>query len=159
MKKLSAIVLIAVIIGVVWFFVYRNSNEIPSEPSVSPTPTTTPLPFPAPSPTPESVSKNVVSYSDSGYSPATLKIKKGSFVEFKNVGSNLMWTASAVHPTHKVYPGSGIEMCGTNTLVAIFDACQAYKAGELWEFKFDNQGIWKYHNHLQPSHFGTIIVE
>lgn len=100
-----------------------------------------------------------VTYLDSGYSPNTVKIKKGDTVIWKNQSKFSVWTASAVHPTHKIYPGSGMEMCGMNTLVAIFDACKGFSSGESWDFRFNEQGTWKYHNHLQPNHAGTIIVE
>lgn len=156
MKQIILTIIAVILVGVIFFLFLRNSGEVPVL-SLSPTPTATPRP----SPTffPDKTSENIILYSDSGYSPATLNVKKGDVVVFKNASSKMMWTASAVHPTHKVYPGSGIEMCGTNTLVAIFDACKGYPQGESWEFKFDNQGTWKYHNHLQPNHFGTVIVE
>ncbi|MBI4158559.1 MAG: hypothetical protein HY505_03010 [Candidatus Yanofskybacteria bacterium] len=103
--------------------------------------------------------KATVTYSDSGYSPATIIVKRGDMVVFDNKGPFSMWTASAVHPTHEAYPGSGIGLCGTNTLVAIFDACGGYGPGESWKFKFNERGTWKYHNHMQANHTGTIIVE
>jgi len=70
-----------------------------------------------------------------------------------------MWTASAFHPTHKAYPGSDIAKCGIQSQIGIFDACRGYGSGESWEFKFDEQGTWKYHNHMQANHSGTIVVE
>ena len=168
MKQIITLTIVAVIlVGVVLFLFSQDTGERPLVlPSPTPTPTVekTPVlspetsPTPKPSPTP-SVSKVTVTYSDSGYSPPMGRIKKGNFIVFENKSSKMMWTASAVHPTHKAYPGSGIEMCGTNTLVAIFDACKGYGPGESWEFRFDEQGAWKYHNHLQPNHTGTIVVE
>ena len=71
----------------------------------------------------------------------------------------MMWTASAIHPTHKAYPSSDIEKCGTQSQANIFDACKGYGQGESWGFRFDEVGTWKYHNHLQPNHTGTIVVE
>ena len=44
--------------------------------------------------------------------------KKGTVI-WKNESSNPMWTASAMHPTHKVYPGTDISACGTQTLMPI----------------------------------------
>lgn len=154
MSRFSLIILSVTIVGVVLFLFLREGVLPPSE-TVSPAP----APTPEASVVPTSFSKKTVTYSDSGYSPSTLKVKKGDFVVFENKNSKMMWTASAVHPTHKVYPGSDIKMCGTNTLVAIFDACKGYVLDESWEFKFDNQGTWKYHNHLQPNHTGTVVVD
>ena len=170
MKQLILLVVVAVVlVGVVVFLYSRDIVEAPTEFSRSgdahtprtptPTPTVTPLiteTTPVPLPT---VSKITVTYSDSGYSPAEITVKKGDTVVFINRGSKMMWTASAVHPTHKVYPSSDIAKCGTPSQNGIFDACKGYEQGESWEFKFNETGTWKYHNHLQSTHTGTIMVE
>lgn len=171
MKNLIFIItLILILVGVMVFVFSRNNVE---EPTVPPTPISTPRPTssvstptpstsPVLSPTPtqpQKTSKASVTYLDSGYSPSVITIKKDDIVYFENKSSKMMWTASAIHPTHAIYPGSNIEMCGTNTLVAIFDACKGYQLGEVWGFVFIHQGTWKYHNHLQPNHAGTVVVE
>lgn len=97
--------------------------------------------------------EKIITYTDNGYSPTTFKIKKGETVIFKNKSSQLMWTASAVHPTHRVYPTTG------GCLGSTFDACQGVQPDSSWSFKFDIAGTWKYHNHSNPSRTGTIIVE
>lgn len=99
------------------------------------------------------VQDNVVTYSDSGYSPQILQVKAGATVTFKNESSESLWTASAIHPTHKVYPTTG------GCLGSTFDECKGDDPGSSWQFKFDIPGTWKYHNHLNPSHTGTIVVE
>ncbi len=100
-----------------------------------------------------SVKENVVIYTNTGYSPATLTIKKGETVTFKNQSSNSMWTASGVHPTHRTYPTTG------GCIGSTFDACKGVQPGNSWPFKFDIAGTWSYHNHLNPSDLGTIIVQ
>ena len=176
MKNLIILTTVAIVlVGTVVFLFSKDTAESPAL-SPSPTLTSTSIPStssgqvtspqatstpiveetPVSSPT---ISNIVVIYSDSGYSPATVIVKKGDTVVFDNKSSKMMWTASAVHPTHRAYPGSGIEMCGTNTLVAIFDACRGYGLSESWGFKFKEIGIWKYHNHMQANHTGTIVVE
>lgn len=97
--------------------------------------------------------ENRVTYTDSGYSPAVLNVKVGTTVTFKNQSSQLMWTASAVHPTHRVYPTTG------GCLGSTFDACGGIQPGDSWSFKFDIAGTWKYHNHLNSGDTGTIVVE
>jgi plastocyanin len=120
-----------------------STPESPAE--VAPTtPTATEAPV---------VEHKVVTYTDAGFAPATLKIKKGETVLFNNQSSKSMWTASAKHPTHLVYPTTG------GCIGSTFDACKAFSKGESWPFVFDISGNWKYHNHLNPSHFGTIEVE
>lgn len=86
-----------------------------------------------------------ISYTDGGFSPASIKIKRGQKVEFVNMSSGLMWVASAPHPSHTAYP--------------TFDEKAVSQRGEIYTFIFDKAGTWKYHNHLNPIHTATIIVE
>ena len=157
MKKLLFIVLEIVVVGVVVFLFSKNNRRFIG------------LPVPAQSPTGEKglpygddgliMPAGIVTYTNVGYSPSTPTIQKGQTVAWKNKGSSLMWIASAMHPTHKIYPDSDVAKCGTSLQAGIFDACKGYGAGESWEFKFDERGTWKYHNHLQSNHTGTITVE
>ena len=78
--------------------------------------------------------QNVITYTDSGYSPSSITIKKGQAVVWKNESSKKMWTASALHPTHSVYPTTG------GCLGSTFDACMGIPSGGNWSFKFDNVG-------------------
>lgn len=95
----------------------------------------------------------VINYTDEGFSPATLQIKKNETVTFKNKSSSSMWPASAMHPTHQVYPTTG------GCLGSTFDACKGVQPGDSWSFKFEVVGSWKYHDHLTPQDRGTINVE
>lgn len=97
--------------------------------------------------------EHIITYTDNGYAPAALTIKKGETVIFKNQSSREMWTASAMHPTHRVYPTTG------GCLGSTFDACKGVQAGDSWSFKFDVSGNWKYHDHLTPGDRGEIIVQ
>lgn len=143
MKKfVISLVIVFAIVGT-WFVLKKDTE-----------PTSTPTPAPAPT-----QQSNTVTYTNAGYSPAKLTIKKGQTVTWKNESSFLMWTASAVHPTNKVYPGTDISMCGERGEAAMFDACKGISSGQEWSFKFNNAGTWKYHNHMKAAHSGTIIVE
>lgn len=101
----------------------------------------------------EAPSGNVVTYTDAGYSPNPLTIKAGETVTFKNESSRSMWPASAMHPTHREYPTTG------GCLGSTFDACMGVQPGNSWSFQFDIAGTWRYHDHLNPSSFGMIVVE
>ncbi len=160
MTKGTVISLVVVVVAVAAGVIFRNAKESIA-PILTPTPTPVSEKSPLPFSTPIASKAVVVTYTDSGYSPSTIRIKKGDelIVDFKNTSSKMMWTASAVHPTHKAYPGSDIAKCGTLSGVDMFDSCKGYELGESWAFLFDKQGTWKYHNHLQPAHTGTIIVE
>lgn len=104
----------------------------------------------SPSPEPVNVARPggtevAVIYTDSGYSPAEVRVKAGTKVVFENQSAELMWTASAVHPTHLELPG--------------FDALSGAATGQSYAFTFSQTGTWRYHNHLRPTHSGTVIVE
>lgn len=92
----------------------------------------------------EEISKIIVNYTDSGFSPSSLEIKKGQTVQFVNQSAGGMWVGSGPHPTHTAYPE--------------FDAKKSVPSGGVYEFTFDKIGEWKYHNHIGPGKTGTIIV-
>lgn len=100
-----------------------------------------------------SPSDNVITYTDSGFSPGTITIKIGESVKFVNNSSQSVWPASAVHPTHRIYPTIG------GCIGSTFDACRGLQPEESWSFTFEIKGTWKYHNHLNATQFGTVVVE
>ena len=100
---------------------------------------------------------NTIEIIPSGFKPSTLTIKKGDTVTFVNKGSQAAWPASAVHPIHSAYDGTSLsEHCSKGNS---FDACHGLSQGESYSFTFDKVGSWKYHDHLNPGHTGTIVVE
>ncbi|MBI2128879.1 cupredoxin domain-containing protein [Candidatus Woesearchaeota archaeon] len=100
-----------------------------------------------------SAAMNVVEITSSGFSPKTLAISAGETVVFTNKDGSAHWPASAVHPTHSVYPESG------GCIGSKFDACRSLAQDESFSFTFNSKGSWKYHDHLNPAFTGTIIVE
>lgn len=97
---------------------------------------------------------------DNSYNPKELIIQKGERVTFRNESGRNMWPASAIHPSHTVYPGTHIEKCRDGSDKSLlFDACQETAPGQEWSFVFHEVGTWRYHDHLNPSSTGTIIVE
>lgn len=101
----------------------------------------------------------LISYTDEGFSPASVNIERGQTVRFVNNSSGAgTWPASAVHPTHTIYPGSSISKCDTEEQAGIFDACRELQPGEFWEFTFNEAGEWRYHDHVHAYHTGAIIV-
>ncbi|BCX15736.1 MAG: hypothetical protein KatS3mg097_628 [Candidatus Parcubacteria bacterium] len=107
----------------------------------------------------QSPSEITIKITNSGFEPKEVTISRGTKVTWINESDNSSWPASAVHPTHKVYPGSGIEKCGTPEQVNIFDACKSLSKGESWSFVFNEIGEWYYHDHVNPSLKGEINVE
>lgn len=102
---------------------------------------------------PTPTTKQTVEITPSGFSPNTLTINAGDTVTFVNKDSTLHWPASAVHPTHTVYPESG------GCIGSKFDACKGLAQGETFSFTFNQKGAWKYHDHLNPGLTGTIVVQ
>lgn len=97
----------------------------------------------------------VVTYTEGGYSPASVTLIKGQTVRFMNGAGAETWPASAIHPTHGVYP----EKSAANCRGSSFDACRGLKKGESWDFTFNQVGTWRFHDHLHAQHTGTIVVE
>lgn len=87
----------------------------------------------------------VVTYTDEGFSPSVTNIEQGETVTFRNESDRSLWVASAPHPQHTDYPE--------------FDMKEGKPRGGTYSFVFDKAGEWKFHNHLFPSHFGTINVQ
>lgn len=96
-------------------------------------------------------------YTDQGFSPKSITVTLGTTVSFVNQASNEMWVASAPHPTHQGYDGTteSVHCAPGYTGSAPFDECSASTA---YSFIFTKAGDWKYHNHANPSDYGTVIV-
>lgn len=88
--------------------------------------------------------KTVVTLTDKGYSPTPITVKVGTTVTFVNESNGTMWTASAMHPTHLELPG--------------FDELEGVSRGGSYNYTFTKVGTWKYHNHMNASQIGAIIV-
>jgi plastocyanin len=96
----------------------------------------------------------LVSYTDRGFEPSTITIKKGETVRFTNNSSgDLLWVASTGTMSGKVYPADSAA-CGQSA----FDVCQSLKPHEFWEFTFTAAGTWSYQNNLDPSQTGIVRV-
>ncbi|PIR46305.1 MAG: hypothetical protein COV07_04375 [Candidatus Vogelbacteria bacterium CG10_big_fil_rev_8_21_14_0_10_45_14] len=93
---------------------------------------------------PSSTGGAVVSYSGSGFSPATKTVSVGTLVSFENESPKNVWVASDPHPTHTDH--------------GEFDAKRAYGPGETYTFTFSEPGTYTYHNHLNAGEKGTIVV-
>ncbi len=96
---------------------------------------------------------DAVIITSSGFSPSELTIVAGRTVTWINKDTVEHWPASAIHPTHALYPETG------GCIGSKFDACQGLKQDEQWSFTFNQKGTWKYHDHLNLASTGTIVVE
>lgn len=146
-KKIISVAVIAAVVVVGILLVMRGGTSSPAPESPKST-----MPVPD-----EEPSQFMVAFTDAGFSPSSLVVPAGAPVVFKNNGTRGVWVASNPHPVHTGYPGSDIENCGAGT--EMFDSCRVLNPGESWTLVFEELGAWGFHNHLQSSQTGTIIVE
>lgn len=139
-KNVIAIIVVILVLGG-GAFVLTQTNQNPTSPSNGST-------SPAEESEEESreaVETTEVSYTNSGFSPETIRVEEGATVTWTNKSDGPMYVASSVHPTHNELPG--------------FEQQGGVGSGEEYQFQFDQAGEWDYHNHLEPSHKATVIVE
>lgn len=98
-----------------------------------------------------------VSYDGNTFTPKTVTIRKGGTVTWTNDSDSNMWVASAQHPSHSVYAGTTRQQHCPDASNTAFDQC-AGSAGN-YSFTFEKEGTWNYHDHINASVFGTVIVE
>ena len=97
---------------------------------------------------------NTIEITSSGFNPPELTINAGETVTFINKDTEPHWPASAMHPTHLLYPETG------GCIGSKFDACKELAQGETFSFAFNEIGTWKYHDHLKPGvYFGSVTVK
>ena len=153
MSTNTYIIIAVVVIIVLGGFLFFQSRNTPEQAILKVSST-------LPSGSEEEQSSSVtVTYTNFGYSPREVTISQGETVTFQNESSEEMWAATAIHPTHTIYPGSDIQKCDTQEESRIFDACRSIAPGGSWSFVFQVQGNWGYHNHLNVSHTGKITVQ
>ncbi|MBI2045971.1 MAG: hypothetical protein HYT28_00930 [Parcubacteria group bacterium] len=160
MQKIIAwVIVVLVVVWVIFAFIDKQKQDT-APLAVSPSSdTTSAVPADDNASVVETAVANAsISYTANGFSPDVVTVKKGTMVIFSNESGKDFWPASAIHPTHTVYPGSSVAKCGTPDASAIFDACAGVASGSTWSFVFNEIGSWKYHDHLNAAHFGTIVV-
>lgn len=97
----------------------------------------------------------LIEFTDDGFTPKDVTIREGQRVRFLNKSTDQQtWPASAVHPTHSLYPGKSASDC----LGSEFDACRGLKGGEYFDFTFNYKGQWRFHDHLHASKTGSVTV-
>ncbi|MFB6225516.1 MAG: hypothetical protein ABEI13_03610, partial [Candidatus Paceibacteria bacterium] len=99
-----------------------------------------------------------VRYQNGEFTPQTVTVQSGDTVKFINQGDGEMWVGSDEHPTHTQYDGTTLsEHCQDGDATSrVFDQCST---GRTYTFTFEKSGEWDYHNHVNASAGGTVIVE
>lgn len=128
------LVVLVIIIALIYAFTnYFNSNKNTYQPSQVTQPS--------------SSSENgqiTITLTASGFNPQSVTIKQGAKVVWLNKSGNDATVNSNPHPTHTDYSPLNLGRFGN---------------GESLSLTFDQKGTYGYHNHLDPSQTGTIIVE
>lgn len=120
-----------------------STSTATSSPIKTTTPTKTTV-APVVQPTTPASSTLIVTFTDKGFSPTSLTIKKGQTVTFVNNSSGKMWVAANPFPTSSEYPA--------------FNEKSGVSNGSSWSFTFDKTGVWFYHNHYSPAQGAKIVV-
>lgn len=130
------IVVAALVIAVVAF--KRKSGPAPVA-------TQSPQTSVTPASSPSSSSKVwTITYTKNGTDITNLTIKVGDTVIFINQDGLPHWPASDPHPIHTICPG--------------FDALRSLAKGESYSYAFKIVKTCPFHDHLNPSVRGRIII-
>jgi len=87
---------------------------------------------------------NIVTLTKDGFSPTTLTIKAATAVAWVNKSGTDATVNSDPHPTHTAYSPLNLG---------------SFTDGGMLSLSFDKPGTYGYHNHLNPSQRGTIVVK
>lgn len=153
---MSKNVLIAAVVIIVlalagWFLLKPQELSAP-QPPVEVTSTPTPTQSPAASDgammeeekTEEKIADKTVQIKSSGFKPQNITIKVGESVTWVNQDSQDHTVNSSPHPTHTDNPFLNVGLI---------------RPGEEKSLAFDKAGTYKYHDHLNPSLFGSVTVK
>lgn len=152
MKKSGALIALAalVVIGGGAFALTRGGDKGDNTTSGIPPTTKTEPPASTPSTDPRTPDEPInntsieITYSDSGFSPASSTAESGAKVTVKNTSSRKLEFASDPHPVHTTNPQLNIG---------------SIAPGDTTTFTVTKSGTWGYHNHLHASDTGTLIVK
>jgi len=142
---ITVVVVIVVILG--GWYLLRPKQE-----TVVPTPSTVEsTPAPVESASPASATEGammkgetVVKITASGFSAKAVTIKAGETVTWENDDTAAHAVNSAPHPTHTAYPPLNLGNVASGAKVSL---------------KFPTAGTYKYHDHLNPTLFGSVTVK
>lgn len=87
---------------------------------------------------------NTVTLTANGFSPQTLTIQAGATVSWVNKSGDDATVNSNPHPTHTNYPPLNLGN---------------FSDGGTLSLTFPTPGTYGYHNHLNPSETGTVVVQ
>lgn len=146
-KIIISVIVAAVVIGGGALLLTTNRQTAPVEKTVIQQPTviaSQSAQQPTSSPSASQAPENTVTESSDGFTPQTITVKAGTKVTWINKSGDVGNVSSANHPTHLTYPKLNLG---------------DFADGETVSLVFDTAGAYKYHDHLNPNRFGTVVVE
>lgn len=143
------IIIVIVLVFLGWWWMQSQKNQTASQPQTPAVTSTiqTPAPSAEESTTSGSMEKKeeyTIKITPTGFSPKTLTIKVGATVTWMNDDSTVHQVNSAPHPTHTDYQPLNLG---------------SIQPGGSKSLTFPVAGTYKYHDHLNPTLFGSVTVE
>lgn len=89
--------------------------------------------------------QNMITITSTGFSPQTITIKAEDSVTWTNSDTSNHTVNSNPHPTHTLYP--------------LLNTIGLMKPGEIKSVTFTTAGTYTYHDHLNSSLTGIVIVQ
>jgi plastocyanin len=137
----AGIIILLIIAGGIFF--YGKSGLKNTSKNAAITGNTTPKNSSAPTQQVTSGEQDITLTKD-GFSPNTITVKVGTLVKWINNSGGVGDVDSDPHPIHTSYPPMNFGQ---------------FSNGSSVELVFDKAGTYHYHNHLNPSQKGTIVVK
>ncbi len=89
-----------------------------------------------------------ITATEKGFEPSTVTVKSGGTITWKNNSSSKVQVGSSVHPTHEV----NRELTNGEFVLEV-------APGESKAVTVTKAGSWGYHDHLNPTMTGKVVVE
>lgn len=127
---LTGLAILVVLAGVL--FLLKNNSGSPQTGVNAPTPFTT------------EAKEGIVQVTTNGFNPDSLTVASGAKVVWKNESGGEATVNSDSHPTHQLWRFLNLGTFPNGSSVTVV---------------FEDPGTYTYHNHLNPTQRGTIVVK
>ncbi|MDP3989236.1 MAG: hypothetical protein Q8P93_03315 [bacterium] len=97
-------------------------------------------------PTKTATGAYIVRYTNDGFTPFMIEIRRGQTIQFQNESSRALWVTTKDHPTAK------------QQALDELDFGRSLQLGQVYEYTANKVGVWGYYNLNDRSHLGTIVV-
>lgn len=144
MKKVVIVLIIVIAIAAGAFALTKKSDNNTTTNSSANTPSSDQTQTASPSPTSSQSVAATITYSDSGFSPSSITVKSGDTVAIKNTSSGELQLDSDPHPIHTDDTDLNVGTVAT---------------GQSQTLTVTKKGTFGYHNHLNPSDKGEIVIQ